>query len=206
MRTCSRLILVLVLLPATPAVAELPDLDACHAEMPEGHLPRYLVILPDGSGPPLTAARVDGGAQVSAHIILTMLDHGGDPMDGYPAEDIWLQDACDEASFCSHANPDGPTDVYGRTGFTGPYAGGGHMPPGCVIEVIIGGMPLTEPGLELRFYGPDINGDLVVNLPDIVLFSQAIEAYDWSADFNVDGAVNLTEIESMTQGSGAACS
>jgi len=48
----------------------------------------------------------------------------------------------------------------------------------------------------------DINGDLVVNLSDIVRFTEALysdQYFDW-ADFTTDGVINLSDIVQMSQG------
>jgi hypothetical protein len=204
MRTPSITILSLILLLLSPLTAR-AQLDFCHAELPDGPLPRYILVLPDGSGPPLVEGRIDGGEIHSAVITLWVIDGNGEPIEHYPAADVWLVTSCDEASFCSYTHPDGSTDENGMTTFSGPFNAGGHMPPGCVIQVVIAGIELPEPGLELRMLGPDITGDLVVNLPDIVLFTQAISTYDWSSDFNRDGTVDLTDIVVMAQALGAEC-
>ena len=168
-------------------------------------MPRYITVLPDGSGPPLTEGRVDGGEIYSAVITLWVISDTGVPIADYPASDIWLVTSCDQASFCGLTHPDASTDENGMTTFSGPFTAGGHMPPGCLIQVVIASMLLPEPGLELRMIGPDITGDLVVNLPDITLFVQAIDTNDWTADFNRDGVVDLSDIVVMAQGIGAVC-
>lgn len=202
MRAPALAILPLALLLPLTAYAQLHN---CHAELPEGPLPRYITVVPDGSGPPLAEGRVDGGEISSAVITLWVVSDSGVPIENYPASDIWLVTSCDQASFCGFTYPDASTDENGMTTFSGPFAAGGHMPPGCVIQVVIAGMELPEPGLELRMLGPDITGDLMVSLPDIVLFTQAISTYDWTADFNRDGVVDLSDIVVMAQGIGAMC-
>ena len=40
---------------------------------------------------------------------------------------------------------------------------------------------------------------------EISRITQAIDTYDWAADFNVDGVINLTDITNMAQAIGAGC-
>ncbi len=202
-----RIPILMTLILALPivAAANIPDLSNCHAEMPDGPLPRYLMVTPSGMGPALSEGRIDGGDYFSAVITLTLANEDGDPIALYPAEDVWLMDECGAMAYCALAIPDGPTDENGQTDFTGPYAAGGHMPADCLIEVLLGGSPLWEPGLELRFNSPDINGDLAVNLSDITVFTQALGEYDWAADYNFDGVINLSDIARMTQSIGFGC-
>ena len=77
--------------------------------------------------------------------------------------------------------------------------------------VMINGDALTtNPGLPLKFNSPDINGDLVVNLSDIVAFTQLLGGNFgdnplFAGDFNNDGTINLSDVVRMTGGIGAAC-
>lgn len=197
--------LILSLLAGGALATDIPDLSNCYATMPEGPLPRFLMVVPDGSGPPLSEARITGGAIHSAVISLWVIDNQGTPIFHYPAEDIWLAPSCESASFCGFAHPDGPTDENGMTTFTGPYPAGGHLPEGCGVEVLIAAMVVPGGPLPLRLLGPDITGDLHVNLSDIALLVQALDGYAWEADFNVDGVVNLSDIVFMAPAIGAVC-
>jgi hypothetical protein len=96
-------------------------------------------------------------------------------------------------------------------------AGGGHSPvdaqgqPQGMAEVIW--VPDTcEHGCSQKYFAlyvnsPDINGDLVVDLSDIALFSSDLNGtYNYRSDFNYDGNVNLSDIGVLSAGMGATCS
>ncbi len=53
---------------------------------------------------------------------------------------------------------------------------------------------------DLEIRSPDITGDLIVDLTDVVLFVQALGEYQAYADLRPDGAVNLSDIVIMSQG------
>ena len=100
-------------------------------------------------------------------------------------------------------------DTYsGISTFSLAYFGGGWHNTGTNIWVHEGGglwNPIPMP-VNVRFNSPDINGDLVVNLSDIVYFTQDFYgAYNYRSDFNWDGVINLSDIALMAQGIGAAC-
>ena len=58
----------------------------------------------------------------------------------------------------------------------------------------------------MTFNSADINGDLSVNLTDIVAFSQAMTGgYAYYADFNNDGSLNLSDIVRLAGGNGVSC-
>lgn len=80
--------------------------------------------------------------------------------------------------------------------------GGGHT-DGAVW--LAGSVPehfacLFGTRFELEIRSPDINGDLAVDLTDIVLFVQALAEYRSYADLRPDGIVNLSDIVVMAQG------
>ena len=52
---------------------------------------------------------------------------------------------------------------------------------------------------ELEIRSPDINGNLVVDLPDIVLFTQALGSYATYADLRPDGVIDLSDVVIMVQ-------
>jgi hypothetical protein len=64
-------------------------------------------------------------------------------------------------------------------------------------------MPLS---LDIAINSPDINGDLQVNLSDVVAFTQDyFGAYNYRSDFFWDGVLNLSDVARMAQGMGAIC-
>jgi len=56
------------------------------------------------------------------------------------------------------------------------------------------------------FNSPDLNGDLVVNLSDIILFARIYWGeYSYAADFYWDGQVNLSDLAMMIGTRGRTC-
>lgn len=95
-------------------------------------------------------------------------------------------------------------------------AGGGHSPtdeqgqPQGVTEVIW--VPDTcwhgcnQKYVELFVNSPDIDGNLVVNLQDVVLFSSDMSGtYNFRSDFNFDGIINLSDLAFLAGGMGTTC-
>ena len=184
--------------------------------------PATIMALPDGSGPPLSGARLVGGAEVDAGIRVRVITEYDDPIANFPWEDIWLQFDLVEGSAtgCTHHmsypggifQADESTDADGWTAFTMPLRGGGWSEIGVHVYVI--GQPALDPthkiypSLPLGLVSPDINGDLVVNLSDIALFSQDLSAPGDGhprSDFNHDGEINLSDIALFAQGLGSSC-
>jgi hypothetical protein len=196
----------LVLLVAS-ASANIPDLALSTAQIPDGPVPRYLMVAPDGSGPAMTEATVDGGATVDATITLTLVDGNGDPVYLFPGEDLWLEDMAGELAYCyGGMNADASADENGQTTFSGPFNCGYQNAPGNELQVFVAGSPLIGPSLPVHFNSPDLNGDLVVNLTDIVLFAMMLAGnYDWAGDLNHDQTINLVDIVLMSYAVGAGC-
>ncbi len=75
--------------------------------------------------------------------------------------------------------------------------------------IMVAGAPLTTE-LPITYNSADINGDLLVNLSDIVAFTQLLGG-DFSThplyagDFNNDTLINLSDIVRMTGGIGTGC-
>ncbi len=201
------ILVAFVSLLAGTSVAGIPDMAMSHAEIPEGPVPRFLMVLPDGSGPALHDAAVEGGQTWDATITLTLLDAAGDPVFLYPFEDLWLWDEDGTLSFCTGGSlADHSTDESGQTAFSNPPYGGGYNRPGNPVNVWVAGAPLEQPGLPVHFNSPDVSGDLLINLSDITLFVVALGVgYDWACDFNHDGLLNLTDIVEMAQALGLGC-
>jgi len=195
--TC--LILALIL-AAVPAMANIPSPDLCMLQMEP--YAAVLYILPSGAGSTFTDARLNGEV-VDATLTLTVVNNLGDPIENYPAEDIWLQPGGDSFSSCGLVNPDSNTDANGQTQWVQPLLGGGNSLGWGVQAVIAGDQVLVAAALQ--FVSADMNGDLIVNLSDITVFTQGLAEYDMNADFNADGSVNLSDISLMTQAIGNAC-
>ena len=93
---------------------------------------------------------------------------------------------------------------------TFPLSGGGYRSPDTnqTLEIIINSCPTHM--LDFRevvsFNSPDINGDLEVDLIDVVLFTQDFyNAYNYRSDFNWDGIVDLGDVVALAQAMGIDC-
>ena len=106
---------------------------------------------------------------------------------------------------------DASTDEQGQTQWTAELLAGlcdedAGLPNEEGLLVVINGSPLTQDPLPYHFNSADMNGDLAVDLTDIVLFAQVyFGAYDYCADYYWDGVVNLSDIVLLAQGNGAEC-
>jgi hypothetical protein len=162
-----------------------------------------LLVVPDGNGAPLTAARRPGGAPVDATMRLTLLDACYDPIAHYPQEDLWLESVDQGLVLCAGGSiADHDTDLLGQTVWTQALRAGGHSLAGC--RVVVSGTP--GHALPLRVNSPDLNGDLVVSLIDIAMFASAFYGpYTFAADLWADGAVNISDIPVLAEALGAGC-
>lgn len=168
-----------------------------------------LLILPDGSGPPLTSAYRSDRVQMDASITLTL--YSSCPPTGamvdYPAEDMWLESTSGSLVFCAGGSiADGPTDAQGITTWTGPLSGGG-WDSGSLMIFLATGDALGFWNLPLLINSPDLNGDLTVNLQDVALFAGDFFSpqYDFRSDLHYDHVVNLSDLSVMTGVVGKSC-
>lgn len=204
-------ILVLVVLPGEHVLAQVvgcPDLDLSTIvqDIPAD---TALLVIPDGSGPPMSEARHYSGAMADATIYLTLYSScpPTGPMVGFPAEDMWLESTGGSLVFCSGGSiADAPTDDQGSTTWSRPLAGGGQDMGTTVIRISGG----DSPGFfyfPLRFNSPDLNADLVVNLTDVVEFAEDFfdADYEFRSDLHFDFAVNLSDLSEMAGAIGTAC-
>ena len=199
------LVCILSVSLATPAWAEIPDLDLSFVE--SASLVQVSVnSLPNAGGQGLNDVYAFGGATTDATVTLTLLDAVMNPFVNYPAEDLWID--TDTGTFvfcCCHFGTiaDANTDINGQTTFTHPMFAGASG-EGLIIRV--SGDALSQAPLDFLFNSPDINGDLLVNLTDVVLFSQNFFGpYNYNSDFFWDGVLNLSDIVLLAQGMGAQC-
>ncbi len=165
--------------------------------------------VPDGSGDPLSNCFLLGARRTDATISLQMVDDEGDPVPDIPAEDMWLETTEGGLVLCPDGSiADGPTDQDGRTTFSSPVCGGGASDPTVdeVTAITVGGCTHYHPGRTILFNSPDLNGDLVVNLSDIILFARIYWGeYSYAADFYWDGQVNLSDLAMMIGTRGRTC-
>ncbi len=207
MKSSLTLALVLVCLPLTQVHAtDIPDLNLCTATIPDGSDGAVVFVVPDGSGLSFAEAFAPGGSSVDATITLTLVNWAGDPIVDYPPEDIWLETSEDGLAGCAGGtSPDFVTDINGQTYWIDPLEAGGCS-TGEELMVYVAGAPLYASPLDLVFRSPDLSGDLLVDLTDIVLFTQSLDDGEGScADFNNDSHVNLSDVVRMTGGIGDHC-
>lgn len=202
----TRIIAILALLAVTSAAdsPDHPDPDLSTVEIGALASGASIFVVPDGSGVPLTAASGAGGVEVDATITLTLVSAMGELIFAYPAEDLWLETADGGLVAClDGATADAPTDEYGQTVWQEPLHAGGWSDAENLLAMVAG-VPIY-PELPLRVNSPDVNGDLEVNLSDIVSLAQALGGYAYEVDFNYDGAINLSDITRFVPAVGAVC-
>lgn len=185
----------------------LPDFDLSTATVAYGGQ-EYLscMILPDGSGDTLDQARLPDGTLASAVITLQLLDSVGVPYADYCRADMALDAISGGLAFCADGNlADSNTDANGVARFHGPLAGGGHSPG--LLQVLVKATALTSAaGFRIRINSPDIDGDLQVDLTDVVLFTgDFFGPYEYRSDFHRDGVINLSDVARMATSLGAGC-
>ena len=200
------LAILLMIAAESLAVASQPELGPCYA-VTATTTPVSIYSLPGQGGDPLTSALLFGGALTDATITVTVVDIFMDPWPFFPAEDIWLEaDGCSRCPAGSIA--DHSTEWNGETTITGPVGFGGAIDPDGIrwANVFVNGEPILQPGFDIRFNSPDLNGDLRVDLTDVVLFAgDYFGAYHYRSDFHWDGVLNLADVVLMARGWGSVC-
>lgn len=214
----------LILLGVTSASAagppHAPNCRMFHPLVPTADLSLALYVLPDGSGPSLSGARIRDSfaTAVDATILVAIKDSNDEWVLGYPAADIWLEALQGGLAVCaSHAaiadastayhrapplNPEDPQppEMEWSTSFAGPFHGGGQTYPANGDQIVVmtastGATPLPVSLSDLQMNSADINGDLAVDLDDIPLFvGDYFGPYDFRSDFLADNHVNLADL------------
>ncbi len=184
----------------------------------QGLQPVSMLLVPNGTGTPLSLCYDATGASVSAWISVTLRDAAGAPAVSIPATDVQLEAIGSLLAWCSptwypppvHAPnlADGPSNAAGQTGFSLAYHGGGWIQAPTfvwVLEASGAWNPIPMP-LNLYFNSVDLNGDLIVNLSDVALFaSDFFTTPQYRSDFNNDGVINLTDLTILAPHIGASC-
>ena len=166
-----------------------------------------LMVVPDGNGPRFTAAHDEHGNVVDATITLFLRDDLGAPIADYPREDLWLESVDGGLVVCMYGViADQNTDATGMTNWINPPIAMGHS-QSLVLVLINGSVLISNGGLPLNFNSPDINGDGVVNLQDLSIFSGDFYSisYYFRSDFNGDRILNLMDVSLLAQHFGAQC-
>jgi hypothetical protein len=194
-----------------PAVAGIGHDYFCNPEYSFSE-PVSVYTLPDGTGDPLTECFLNGGGRADATIQVTLEVDAYLALAGVPAEDLWLAPLHGVDLVTCGGPPlvaDGPTDADGRTSFSGAFAAGGSLGPGSNDGLLIiynGLVCVDSPLLPIAINSPDISGDGVVDISDVVLFSATYSgAYSYRCDFYWDGAINLVDLIQMARGFGSRC-
>ena len=154
-----------------------------------------LLVVPDGNGNLFAEAHDEDGNVVDATITLTILDSLDVPIANFPFEDCWLESLDGGMVPCiGGTTADFNTDALGETQWVYPLRAAGYSE--APVLVLINGDALhTNPGLPLNFNSPDINGDGIVNLTDVAIFSNAyFSGYQFRCDLFRDGLLNLSDI------------
>ena len=185
------------------AWAEVPDLDNSTATTAASEQVSVYSI-PNGAGDGLDNAYVFGGARTNATVTLTLLTDTFAPVVNYSFEDLWIAADTGTFAFCPGGTvADASTDVNGQTTFSNPMFAGAS---GTGLVIIVDFNALNQPPLDYLFNSPDISGDLVVDLTDVVLFSQNFFGpYAYRSDFFWDGQLDLSDIVLLAQGMGGQC-
>lgn len=157
-----------------------------------------VLITPAGAGETLASK----GATVS----VVVADVNGDPIAGYPFQDIYLDDfVAGEISLCQGGSvADGNTNASGETTISGAIAGGGFTQNG--MQVYLAGTALAGAALDINIVSCDINGDLKVDLGDIGDFAIDFNgSYQFRSDFIFDGTINLADVGELAIHNGEVC-
>jgi len=170
--------------------------------------------LPDGSGDPLNDCKTYSDIMplpADATITVTLNDVAGNPIYGYPAEDIWIETEFGGLILCCAAGSiaDRDTDIDGITKISGTVCGGGwsdaEIGERTVVKINQEELPLTGSGFIL-FNSADVNGDCVINLVDVITFTHNFfEGHHYSCDFFPDQSINLSDVVLLARSFGVSC-
>jgi len=204
---------------ATALAQNSPVAQNCSATLVTQGLPPISMLLePNGTGTPLSVCYDATGAMVNAWISVTLRDAAGSAVTNVPATDVRLEEIGSPLAWCglnwypppAHAPnlADVPSNAIGQTSFTLSYHGGGWIQGPIfvwVLEASGAWNPIPMP-VNTYFNSVDINGDLLVNLTDVTLFTaDFFGAPQYRSDFNNDGAINLTDLTLLAPHIGASC-
>lgn len=205
----------MVMCLASMAWAGVPDPANSSVVMDPGADGANLMVRPDRGGPQYVEAMLNTGSstppnvdgtsvEVDATLTVTLIDNLGDPVFLYPFEDLWVETTGSGLAFCAGGTAaDQSSDEFGVTTFSNAIAGGGNS-FGEFVVVMVAGSPLIQTP-DLTFNSPDINGDLVVDLADIVFFVPMLFTATFDGDFNNSDLVNLSDAVFFSQAIGTGC-
>ena len=205
-------ILLICCLAGGTASADIPIIFG-RVQIASGDQPVTLLIVPDGSGPPVTQVRTETGEVLDGTITLTLLDGSGIPVFHFPAEDIWLESRDGGMALCFYygTHPDSDTDVNGQTTWTGPLYAGGWSED--LMLVYVNGAPVWYDeensqlvAVNLQVNSPDVNGSRNVDLVDVTQFAgDFFGNYIFRSDLHRDGTINLLDAVVLVRAWGRTC-
>ena len=174
-------------------IIEFPDLSEWSAVSAGG----TVMACPAKDGPSL--------AERGASVILT-LRHCGEPVVGFPAQDVWLKSKTHGAVVLCQGGlvGDNNSGTDGVITISGRIAGGGWE--ANAMQAVVAGWVLVGPGMDIHVNSPDITGDLRVDLADAALFSADLAAQSgFRSDFYANGVVNLADVGIFSAHLGHTC-
>lgn len=174
--------------------------------------PNSLCIYPDGRSSLSDA--VEGGFSIYYGVLLDVYDYdsGWHHVD-YEAQGMQLGNSGATVTLCdttiAYLRRDKLYEVFGSQ----TIRGGGHSEIGQDGQPISSVVAYWSPdeycgmyGMDLFINSPDINGDLVVNMTDTILYSGDLSGgYNYRSDFNWDGVINVTDTAIFAAAIGAHC-
>ncbi len=199
-------VITLLVGAASLASATTPDLNLSTSARADASDAVALVYnLPDGTGSPFNEAQsFDTFGAIDATISVTLLNSSGLPVPNFPAEDLYLVND-DGGEFggmmpCGgFATADANSDDNGMAWWADPLTAGGYS--NALTVIMVSGAPLeSSAGEKVSFNSPDFNGDLIIDLLDVIVFSQNWQP-DYSFRFDVvfDGVLDLVDVIRLAQ-------
>lgn len=186
-------VVILLLIGFELVVADTPDPSHFLVSSAGGEL----LVTPAGTGPTL--------AEIGAMVTVTLLDPTGAPIVGFPAQDVWLDDAgSGEIAICGlGSTADHASLANGELTLSRALAAGGSTLDG--MRVYVSGLAI-ETTLPIVVVSPDLDANLTVDLADLGLFAAEFAVGSGPrADFDFDGVVGLADLGIFALHFGATC-
>lgn len=179
------------------AFAGIPDADQSAVTGPGSGC---ININPTGTGPSL--------ASKALTVTVTVRDAAGDPIVGYPFQDVQLlgSQGGTELVVCNGGSvADANTNASGVTTISGTIAGGGYTEAGLVVD--LGGTVVNSPVVAIDVVSADNNRNLSIELGDIGTFAAAFATalFDFLVDLDCDGSEDLGDVGILAVDNGTSC-
>lgn len=146
------------------------------------------VVCPQGDGTPAAEAWLLSAAYIET--ITAVILAGGDPIENYPFEDMWLEfeDFCNCTGDPDNVYADFNSDANGATSFTAPVSAGSCLSIPTIRLVLAGAVCATSSyNLNIQFRSVDLNCDGIVNEPDKDKLKELYLDKEFCGDLNNDG-------------------